>query len=201
MRKMLSVGALLFVVLPAGAQEGPRTPPNPRDPITPTPAPLLRPPVRDKARDVSADTPRDNPAPPMNGVRRASTLLGMPVNMRGWADAGKVTDLVLSGFGTVDYVIVRHGDDFLAVPWGAVNYSNGDRAIVLEPRVPVGKMTGVTFREARWPDFSSEQWRRTARDVWGERGFRRDDRDRGPGARPEDRRPLPPDRVPAPERP
>src|SRR5262245_53484344 len=146
MRRLLSAGLGLALVASAAlAQLGDR----PSDTARPT-----------KPVTVPAPTTR---------VYRASGILGAEVAVRGRETLGKVTDMVIGDDGRVDYLIVRNGSDYTAVPWGAIRYTTGDRVIMLTEAVSRDRLRGVTFRAANWPDFASERWLRSAREGWGPR--------------------------------
>jgi hypothetical protein len=150
---------------------------------------------QDRVRERVREEVRERPATVEDGAtRRATEIIGSRVTVRGGDALGKVVDLVIDDGGMVDYLIVRYHDDFLAVPWGVVTYSSGDRVWVVDRRIDRDRLRDFTFREGRWPDFRSERWRRSVRTVWGERALRRDTRDvrpgdRRPGDRPRDVRP------------
>ncbi|MFO0844407.1 MAG: PRC-barrel domain-containing protein [Gemmataceae bacterium] len=114
--------------------------------------------------------------------RRVSEILGAPVALRGGEPLGKVADLVLGTDGRVEYYIVRQGDDLLAVPWGAVERGTGDLRVLTT--VTRDRLKGVLFREASWPDFTSETWRTSAAAVWGSTSMPRLEAVRRPPAPP-----------------
>src|SRR5262245_45856403 len=152
-------------------------------------------------------------------VRKVSSLMGARVTLeRGESSFGKVTDIVLSEDGCVEYLIVGYEDELVAVPWGAVNYNVGGRVVRINVNVTREKLRDLTFRAGNWPNFREERFMRNARSVWGEKAFRREHRgggrpdvDRGRDRRPDvdrdrrddrrdDRTPPPrPDRLPPPK--
>lgn len=106
-------------------------------------------------------------------VRKISAIVGSEVRVSEEA-LGKVTDVVISEGGCIDYLIVADGEEeFVAVPWGAVRYEAGARAITVTARVTREKLRAVRFRASAWPDFASDRWTRSASEVWGERSLRR----------------------------
>jgi hypothetical protein len=143
-------------------------------------------------------------------VRKVTDIIGNRVTVRDADALGKVVDIVISEDGCIDYLIVRYEEDFIAVPWGVVTYDVGERIIRVDTAITRARLRDVTFREGRWPDFTSERWRTSVRTVWGDRALRRGHDvgrpgDRRPGdVRPGDRRPgdvRPPDRRPPDRRP
>jgi hypothetical protein len=50
-------------------------------------------------------------------VRRVTALMGGEVRLRSGI-LGKVADIVIDEDGCIDYLIVRDGEELVAVPWG-----------------------------------------------------------------------------------
>jgi hypothetical protein len=149
MRRLLSVGlGLTLLASSALAQLGDRS----SDTARPT-------------RPVTIMPPRVPVARPV----RASAILGAQVAIRAGDTLGKVADLVIGGDGRVDYVIVQNGSDYTAVPWGAIRYTTGDRVLLLTEALTRDRLRAVTFRASAWPDFLSDRWLRSAREVCGDR--------------------------------
>jgi hypothetical protein len=117
--------------------------------------------VQGQVREGKLDRDARRAAP-----RRVTDILGSLVSLKGGDALGKVTDMVLDDSGRVDYLIVRHEGELLAVPWGAVRLGNGG-SIRLGADVRPARVRGLLFREGRWPDFASDAWRRSAGEVWG----------------------------------
>jgi hypothetical protein len=115
----------------------------------------------------------------ING-RRVSEILGAPVVLRGGESLGKVTDLVLGDDGRVEYYIARLGDELVAVPWGAAE--RGADSVRVVATVTRDRLKGVLFREAAWPDFTSETWRASAAAIWGASAMPRLETARRPAA-------------------
>ncbi len=178
MRKLLSAGACLAIFSATALGQGAGVPPPRVPPRAPSP-----PAVADVA--------------PV----RASTVLGASVALRGGETLGKITDMVMTSDGRVDYLVVRDRDELLAVPWSALRHTAGDRVLTVIPDIRRDRLKAVYFRDTNWPNFYSERWMRTATPVWGERyihrggageprGHRSGDPLRPGGtANPEDRRP------------
>ena len=153
------------------------------------------PPARVPPRAPAPPAPRDRPS------LRVSNILGSSVALRGGETLGKVTDMVMTSDGRVDYLVVRDRDELLAVPWSALGHTAGDRVLTVIPDIRRDRLKGIYFREANWPDFYSDRWMRSATPVWGERyiprggageprGHRSGDPLRPGGTgNPEDRRP------------
>src|SRR3954453_12073122 len=93
--------------------------------------------------------------------RRITQVIGSEVRVREEA-LGKVTDVVFDEDGCIGYLIVRDGEEFVAVPWGAIRYEVGVRTITVTTNVTREKLRAVRFRSSAWPDFYSERWMRSA---------------------------------------
>jgi len=111
-------------------------------------------------------------------VRRVSQLMGARVTIERGEAFGKVTDIVLSEGGCVEYLIVSYEDELVPVPWGVVTYNTGERTLLINVSVTKDRLRDVFFRSGRWPNFHEERWMRNMRSVWGERAFRTEHRDR-----------------------
>lgn len=113
------------------------------------------------------DTP---PAAATAATRRASAIMGSEVRLRSGA-LGKVTDMVVSDAGQIEYLIVSDGADLVAVPWRVLRYGTG-RAITITSDVTRERLRGLRFRGTSWPDFRSERWIRMSNMAWGAGGLR-----------------------------
>ena len=104
---------------------------------------------------------------------RASALLGSKVSIRGKEELGKVSDLVLDDRGCVEYLVVRYGEKFLPVPWGAVSWAEANQGVNVDVDVGRDRLKVLVFGKDGWPDFNSDKWLKLARTVWGDRVLRR----------------------------
>ncbi|HEX5271856.1 MAG TPA: PRC-barrel domain-containing protein [Gemmataceae bacterium] len=88
---------------------------------------------------------------------RASKLIGAAVTLENNASGGKVEDVVIGRDGTVDYLVVAHGDRFVAVPWGAANIDFDRHTVAVE--IPEARFREVpAFTRDKWPDFNDSKW-------------------------------------------
>src|SRR3954453_23913708 len=94
-------------------------------------------------------------------VRRASDLLDTRVSLEGDTALGKVVDLVINDRGCIDYLIVRHEDDYLAIPWGVITYEVRERRVVVDVNISRERLREVTFRKDHWPNFYGREFTRT----------------------------------------
>jgi len=109
----------------------------------------------------------------IHGSHRATALLGATVSVKGGDSLGKIQDMVIDDRGVVSYLIIQMDQGLVPVPWGAVNLGS-DRTVTLTVEFPRDRLRDITFTEKNWPDFYSDQWLRTATNVWGERVIQRD---------------------------
>jgi len=99
--------------------------------------------------------------------------MGAKVTMeRGESSFGKVTDIVLSEGGCVEYLIISYEDELVPVPWGVVKYDVGERTVAITTSVTKEKLRDVRFRSGSWPNFHEDRWMRNMKTVWGDRAFR-----------------------------
>jgi hypothetical protein len=89
------------------------------------------------------------PGPDGDSSWRARDLLGARVQFRDGRPVGTVSEMVLSRTGGVDYVLVRSGDDLIAVPWDAVLYDARGRTLSVLRSVPRSWLRTVTYSEER----------------------------------------------------
>jgi len=121
-------------------------------------------------------------------VRKVSAVMGSEVRLKEGA-LGKVTDVVFDENGCIGFLIVRdEGEEYVAVPWGAVRYEAGEKTITVTTTVTREKLKSVRFRSSDWPDFYSEKWTRNAGEVWGEKSLRRHHDARRDDTRGDDKR-------------
>jgi len=111
-------------------------------------------------------------------VRKVTAIIGTEVVVSEEA-LGKVKEIVVNDHGCIEYLIVADGEEYVAVPWGAVRYEAGARSITVTTTVTREKLRAVRFRSSAWPDFASDRWTRGAAGVWGEKALRRPQRDGG----------------------
>src|SRR5262249_24855713 len=109
-------------------------------------------------------------------VRKVSTLMGAKITLERGESFGKITDIVISESGCIDYLIVSYEEEPVAVPWGAVTYNVSESAVIINVAVTKEKLHGLSFRAGKWPNFHEERWMSDMRRVWGERAFRHEQR-------------------------
>lgn len=121
-------------------------------------------------------------------VRKATTVIGASVTVqRGELTFGKVTDLVISENGCIDFLVVDYDDSLVLVPWGVTTYSVEKRTIVITQEITREQLRAVAFTRGNWPDPYAAAYTGKLRTSWGEKGLRGD---RGT-VRPDDKKPDP----------
>jgi hypothetical protein len=133
MRSALPIGACLalLLVLPAAAQERPGQRELKTKPL----------PVR-----PSRAVPSTTTAP----VRSATTLLGARIVLRPGEAPGRVSDIVFTDRGTIDYLVVRSGDNFVIQPWRSIRIDAAGRlSVVRTPAIDDRVRSLVVVRDPR----------------------------------------------------
>jgi sporulation protein YlmC with PRC-barrel domain len=133
----------------------------------------------------------ERPATNGGAIRKASVLMGSKVAVQDGAALGEVVDLVINDSGCIDFLIVRHEEDYMVVPWSVTTFNVQRRSVVVNSNITRAKLRDVTFTKDRWPNFYGGAFNRNLQSVWGERALRRDYRG-GPGAPGTDRRDIRP---------
>ncbi len=178
MRSALPIASCLalLVALPAAAQERPRERELKTRPLLTRPA-------------ITTTTTTATP------VRSATALLGARITLRPGEASGRVSDIVFSDRGTIDYLVVRSGGKFDVVPWRSIHTDVGGRLSVI--RTPAIDTRGlVVVRNPRYLRLQETirgpqvvGTRPVFPEPWDMRGDwlrdRIDDQDR-PGVRPAD---------------
>jgi len=121
-------------------------------------------------------------------VTKVSNVMGGSVVLQS-ETLGKVTDIVINDHGCIDYLVVSYGEEYVAVPWGAVRYDTRQQTITVTSQINRQQLRDLTFAGNRWPSFRDQSWSRNMRSVWGANAFRSEGRTgvRDSGAGTEDR--------------
>lgn len=104
-------------------------------------------------RKVEVQVQRERPA---RTVNKATLLIGSTVNIEN-ASVGKVTDIILSEGGCVDYLVVAEEGRNVLVPWAAARVDFVKPTVGIE--IQREKWREVpTFTADRWPDLSDARY-------------------------------------------
>ena len=104
---------------------------------------------------------------PTRHARRITAVLGDDVLLRGQV-VGQVDDFIVNDLGVVDFVIVRDGDRFSAVPWRAIRYDSRKREFVITGPVDRRRFRELEFTADRWPSLAPDSpWVDLLRRAWG----------------------------------
>lgn len=151
------------------------------------PADTPRPGQATQAQPGGAQPGTAQPGATANDYRRGSTFIGSGVMLNN-QQMGKIVDYAINRNGQVQYVIVDHGGQYVAVPYGALQAgARGNSYSINIPNVTAEKLRGMTFERDRWPNFGDTTWSQKQRTLWGENAFRNDNRGgtgTNPGTRP-----------------
>ena len=157
-------------------QPDPQQASSPEDASTP-PAPQASSPQ--SAADASPDVPASTPA-----ERRASTLIGMPVESADGSPLGEVKDIIFDRSGQATHLVIAYGtqsqaapgeipDDgktaptpdgkLTAMPWDAAVASMKEGRLVLDS----GQLRAApSFTPDAWPNFDDPAWSAMADAYW-----------------------------------
>lgn len=117
---------------------------------------------------------------------KVSAVVGTQVTLQNDA-LGKVTEVVINDGGCIEYVVVGYGEQFVAIPWGAVRVDYGQRTVtVTNTQITRDRLREVAFAANQWPTFGTGDWGQKMQTVWGTAALRP-----GADARDGDRRDRP----------
>ena len=84
-------------------------------------------------------------------ARRAKSVLGAKVSIRGDLSIGTVDDIIFSDDGYIDYLVVQNEGKLVLVPWEAAKFDFDKRTAMVE--ITQERFREVpTFTEAQWPN-------------------------------------------------
>jgi len=89
---------------------------------------------------------------------RAKSLLGTRVSLSGGTEAGTIEDIVLSGEGVVDYLIVSSDGKLVSVPWDVTKFDYERRTAVINVTPEVYRRI-PTYTVDRYPNFYAPTYR------------------------------------------
>jgi len=105
-------------------------------------------------------------------VTRITTVIGDKVVLQN-ETVGKVTDIVLSDGGCVEYVVVSYNDQFVAIPWQVVRVDTTQSVVTIQnTQVTMANLRQLAFAGNSWPNFTDSKWTQRMQSVWGAQAFR-----------------------------
>jgi hypothetical protein len=93
-------------------------------------------------------------------ARRAKSVLGAKISIKGGLAIGTVDDIIFSDDGYVEYVVVLNEGKYVLVPWEAAKFDFDKRTATVE-------ITQERFREV--PTFTLERWPNVYEPAYRER--------------------------------
>src|SRR5262249_31559408 len=94
------------------------------------------------------------------GARRAKSVLGAKISIKGGLAIGTVDDIIFNDDGYIDYVVVLNEGKYVLVPWEAAKFDFDKRTATVE-------ITQERFREV--PTFTMERWPNVYEPAYRER--------------------------------
>jgi len=105
-------------------------------------------------------------------VTKITSVIGDKVVLQN-ETVGKVTDIVLSDGGCVEYVVVSYNDQFVAIPWQVVRVDTAQSVLTIQnTQVTMANLRQLAFAGNSWPNFTDSGWTQRMRTVWGAQAFR-----------------------------
>jgi len=105
-------------------------------------------------------------------VIKVTSVIGDKVVLQN-ETVGKVTDVVLSDGGCIEYVVVSYGEQFVAIPWQAVRVDTTQSVLnVQNTQVTMANLRQLAFAGNSWPNFTSSAWTQRMQSVWGAQALR-----------------------------
>jgi PRC-barrel domain len=124
------------------------------------------------AQDTTRTTTTSSSTTTTVQYQRVSQVVGTSVSL-GTETLGKVTEVVISSDGCIEYLIVQYADGFVPIPWAVTTVNFEQRTFVIQSTdVTVARLRELTFTEGRWPNFADQRFTQQVRTVWGERAIR-----------------------------
>jgi sporulation protein YlmC with PRC-barrel domain len=101
-------------------------------------------------------------------ARRATSIMGSTVTIRGGTSVGKVEDIVFNNDDYIEYLVVAEGGKNVLIPWQAAKYDIGKRAVTVD--VAVDRYREIpTFARDRWPNVYDPEYQQK---IYGYYGLR-----------------------------
>jgi hypothetical protein len=104
------------------------------------------------------------PAPAGTESRRVSQILGSTVQLNNATGYGKVDDIVIGPDNQIEYLVVSHDDQYVALPWTAGRFNPGQRVVVYS--VAPAAILPLHFRSNAWPNFIDPGYTRRVETIF-----------------------------------
>src|SRR5262249_30292441 len=101
-----------------------------------------------QAQEVTAEPP----APGPTEMRRVSQILGSTVRLNDGSVYGMVEDIVIGPDNRVEYLVVSHDSQYVALPWVVGQFNPGQRIVGYD--VAPAAIQPLLFPRNAWPTFT-----------------------------------------------
>jgi sporulation protein YlmC with PRC-barrel domain len=106
----------------------------------------------------------ERPAPGTTEMRRASEILGSTVQLNDGSGFGKVEDFVIAPDNRIEYLVVSHGNQYIALPWVVGRFNPAQRVIVYD--VAPQAIQPLFFAPNAWPNFADAGFTRRIQTIF-----------------------------------
>jgi sporulation protein YlmC with PRC-barrel domain len=113
---------------------------------------------------AKAQVTAERPAPGTTEMRRASQILGSSVQLNDGTGYGKVEDFVVGPDNRIEYLIVKHENEYTALPYSVGQYTPDQRVITYKVTPEV--IRPLRFAPNAWPNFGDPVYTRRVRTIF-----------------------------------
>jgi sporulation protein YlmC with PRC-barrel domain len=114
------------------------------------------------ARGQVVTTQTTAPAP--EPLRRVSQILGSTVQLNNGTGYGTVNDIVIGPENEIQYLVVSHDNQYVALPWAFGQYVPARRTIMYD--VAPAALQPLIFRPSAWPNFVDPVYTRRVQTIF-----------------------------------
>jgi sporulation protein YlmC with PRC-barrel domain len=104
--------------------------------------------------------------PPAPGTTemRVSQILGSTVRINDGSGYGTVEDIVISPDNRVEYLVISHANQYVALPWAVGQFNPGQRIVVYD--VAPLAIQPLLFTTNAWPNFADPVFTRRIQTIF-----------------------------------
>jgi sporulation protein YlmC with PRC-barrel domain len=106
----------------------------------------------------------ERPAPGTTEMRRVSQILGSTVQLNDGSGYGRIEDIVIGPDNQVEYLVVSHDNQYVALPWVVGQFNPGQRTVVYD--VAPTAIQPLLFPRNTWPNFADPVYTRRFQTVF-----------------------------------
>jgi hypothetical protein len=97
-------------------------------------------------------------------MRRVSQILGSTVRLNDGSGYGMVEDIVIGPDNQVEYLVLSHDSQYVALPWVAGQFNPGQRIVVYD--VAPLAIQPLLFPRNAWPNFADPVFTRRIQTIF-----------------------------------